>query len=210
MAEAVRELIAIGTNEGLAAARERGRVGGHPSVATEEVIRAVRDLLRIPGRSITSIAKLLGISPGTLYNHIPDLRELRVSGRAPPDQRADEADRLQPEQSQRHFVYTNNSHPASNRPVLYEPVAPSGETIGQLMTEMAPLRARLRQPHGGQESAASLGTRRAKLRTRGSMRARTAARTQRWGVGVGRVTARGPGTGTLSFTSAVHLLSDAV
>ncbi|MFF4794516.1 DUF4158 domain-containing protein [Streptomyces sp. NPDC001276] len=32
-----------------------------------------------PGRSITSIAKLLGVSPGTLYNHIPDLAELRAS-----------------------------------------------------------------------------------------------------------------------------------
>ncbi|MFD8790858.1 hypothetical protein [Streptomyces vinaceus] len=66
------------TNEGLAAARERGRVGGRPSVATEEVIRAARDLLPDPGRSITSIAKLLGVSPGTPYNHISDLRELRV------------------------------------------------------------------------------------------------------------------------------------
>jgi DNA-binding CsgD family transcriptional regulator len=27
-----------------------------------------------------SIAKLLGVSPGTLYNHIPDLRELRAGG----------------------------------------------------------------------------------------------------------------------------------
>ncbi|MEU0837026.1 helix-turn-helix domain-containing protein [Streptomyces sp. NPDC005969] len=36
-----------------------------------------RDLLPDPGRSISSIAELLGISPGTLYNHIPDLRELR-------------------------------------------------------------------------------------------------------------------------------------
>ncbi|MGW0964102.1 helix-turn-helix domain-containing protein [Streptomyces gelaticus] len=71
--------IFIGTNEGLAAARARGRVGGRPSVATDEVIRAARDLLPDPGRSITSIAKLLGVSPGTLYNHIPDLRELRAS-----------------------------------------------------------------------------------------------------------------------------------
>ncbi|WP_432763102.1 recombinase family protein [Actinomadura xylanilytica] len=78
LAEFIRELIVIGTNEGLAAARERGRVGGRPSVATEEVIRAARDLLPDPGRSITSIAKLLGVSPGTLYNHIPDLRELRA------------------------------------------------------------------------------------------------------------------------------------
>lgn len=80
LAEFIRELIVIGTNEGLAAAR--ARVGGRPSVATDEVIRAARDLLPDPGRSITSIAKLLGVSPGTLYNHIPDLRELR-SGALP-------------------------------------------------------------------------------------------------------------------------------
>ncbi|MFJ4634271.1 recombinase family protein [Streptomyces hygroscopicus] len=79
LAEFIRELIVIGTKEGLAAARARGRVGGRPSVATEEIIRAARDLLPDPGRSITSIAKLLGVSPGTLYNHIPDLRELRAS-----------------------------------------------------------------------------------------------------------------------------------
>ncbi|MGC0387046.1 recombinase family protein [Streptomyces sp. SAI-129] len=78
LAEFIRELIVIGTEEGLAAARARGRVGGRPSVATEEIIRAARDLLPDPGRSITSIAKLLGVSPGTLYNHIPDLRELRA------------------------------------------------------------------------------------------------------------------------------------
>ncbi|MFV5992257.1 helix-turn-helix domain-containing protein [Streptomyces sp. NPDC056231] len=42
------------------------------------LIHAARDLLPDPGRSISSIAELLGISPGTLYNHIPDLRELRA------------------------------------------------------------------------------------------------------------------------------------
>ncbi|MEE4593654.1 recombinase family protein [Streptomyces sp. DSM 41524] len=80
LAEFIRELIVIGTKEGHVAARARGRVGGRPTVATEEIIRAARDLLPDPGRSITSIAKLLGVSPGTLYNHIPDLRELRVGG----------------------------------------------------------------------------------------------------------------------------------
>ncbi|MFC5958241.1 hypothetical protein ACFP51_28430 [Streptomyces pratens] len=45
-------------------------------VATEEVIRAARDLLPAPGRSITSIAKLLGVSPGTLCHHVPDLRAM--------------------------------------------------------------------------------------------------------------------------------------
>ncbi|MGW0476865.1 hypothetical protein [Streptomyces coeruleorubidus] len=77
LAEFIRELIVIGTNEGLAA-RARGRFGGRPTVATEKVIRAARDLLPGPGRSITSIVKLLGVSPGTLYNHIPDLQELRT------------------------------------------------------------------------------------------------------------------------------------
>ncbi|MFJ5900887.1 hypothetical protein ACIQFZ_37045 [Streptomyces sp. NPDC093064] len=48
LAEFIRELIVIGTNEGLAAARARGRVGGRPSVATEEVIKAARDLLPDP------------------------------------------------------------------------------------------------------------------------------------------------------------------
>ncbi|MET9497467.1 recombinase family protein [Streptomyces sp. NPDC006552] len=83
LAEFIRELIVQGTREGLAAARARGRVGGRPTVATEEVIKAARDLLPDPGRSITSIAKLLNVSPGTLYNHIPDLRDLRAAGAVP-------------------------------------------------------------------------------------------------------------------------------
>nr|WP_308222563.1 recombinase family protein [Frankia sp. AgB32] len=82
LAEFIRELIVAGTREGLAAARARGRVGGRPTVATQEIIRAARDMLPNPDASVTSIAKLLGVSPGTLYNHIPDLRELRAAGRA--------------------------------------------------------------------------------------------------------------------------------
>ena len=82
LAEFIRELIVSGTREGLAAARARGRTGGRPTVATPEIIRAARDMLPNPDASITSIARLLGVSPGTLYNHIPDLRELRARGRA--------------------------------------------------------------------------------------------------------------------------------
>lgn len=82
LAEFIRELIVSGTREGLAAARARGRVGGRPTVITPEIIRAARDMLPNPDASITAIAKLLGVSPGTLYNHIPDLRELRTAGRA--------------------------------------------------------------------------------------------------------------------------------
>jgi DNA invertase Pin-like site-specific DNA recombinase len=81
LAEFIRELIVSGTREGLAAARARGRVGGRPSVVNPDIIRAARDMLPNPDHSITSIATLLGVSPGTLYNHIPDLRELRTKPR---------------------------------------------------------------------------------------------------------------------------------
>lgn len=81
LAEFIRELIVSGTHEGLAAARARGRVGGRPSVINAEILRAARDMLPNPEASVASIAKLLGVSPGTLYNHIPELRELRAAGR---------------------------------------------------------------------------------------------------------------------------------
>lgn len=70
-----------GTREGLAAAKARGRVGGRPTVVTPDLLRAARDMLPNPEHSVISIAKLLGVSPGTLYNHIPNLRELRVARR---------------------------------------------------------------------------------------------------------------------------------
>nr|BFE82492.1 hypothetical protein GCM10020093_050930 [Planobispora longispora] len=38
-----------------------------------------RELLADPGNSVASVARLLGVSTGTLYNHIPDLRELRAA-----------------------------------------------------------------------------------------------------------------------------------
>ncbi len=46
-----------------------------------EIIRAARDMVPQPAASVASIANLPGISPGTLYNHIPDLQELRAAGR---------------------------------------------------------------------------------------------------------------------------------
>jgi DNA invertase Pin-like site-specific DNA recombinase len=78
LAEFIRELIVSGTREGLEAARARGRVGGRPTVVNDDLLRAARDMLPNPEHSVTSIARLLGVSPGTLYNHIPDLKELRA------------------------------------------------------------------------------------------------------------------------------------
>ncbi|TMR88608.1 recombinase family protein [Nonomuraea basaltis] len=82
LAEFIRELIIAGTREGLASARARGRVGGRPTVVNEDLIRAAKDMLPNPEHSITSIAKLLGVSVGTLYNHIPDLKDLRAAATA--------------------------------------------------------------------------------------------------------------------------------
>lgn len=50
-----------------------------PTVVTEEIIRAARDMLPNSANSVTSVAKLLGVSVGTLYNHIPELKQLRQS-----------------------------------------------------------------------------------------------------------------------------------
>ncbi len=82
LAEFIPELIVSGTREGLAAARDRGRVGGRPMVVTPEIIRAARDMLPSPERSTTSIAKILGVCLGDTLA-VPDLNELR-----PPMRRA--------------------------------------------------------------------------------------------------------------------------
>lgn len=37
-------------------------------------------MLPNPDNSITTIAKLLGVSPGTVHSHKPDLKELREAG----------------------------------------------------------------------------------------------------------------------------------
>lgn len=81
LAEFIRELIIEGTREGLAAAKAQGRTGGRPSVVDAELLAAARRLLPDPEQSVKSLARLLGVSAGTLYNHIPDLQELRASGR---------------------------------------------------------------------------------------------------------------------------------
>ncbi|BCK66478.1 hypothetical protein Srufu_004310 [Streptomyces libani subsp. rufus] len=78
----IAEVLPLGWDTDLsaaAAARARGRVGGRPTVITPQIIAAARDMLPNPDHSIASIAGLLGVSPGTLYNHVPDLQALRQS-----------------------------------------------------------------------------------------------------------------------------------
>jgi len=73
LAEFIRELIAEGTREGLDAARARGQRLGRPPALTAGQIRQARDLLTLPGSSISSIARLHGVSRSTIYKYLPEL-----------------------------------------------------------------------------------------------------------------------------------------
>lgn len=77
IAEFIRELIAESTREGQAAARARGKRIGRPPALTPEQVRHARFLLTEPENTIASIAELLGVSRGTIYAHVPELREGR-------------------------------------------------------------------------------------------------------------------------------------
>ncbi len=86
LAEFIRELIVRGTHEGLAQARARGARLGRPPAMDEEKIRHARTLLARPENSISSIAKLLGVSRNTIYKYVPELaagRDSLVAGDAP-------------------------------------------------------------------------------------------------------------------------------
>lgn len=73
LAEFIRELIVDGTNEGLAAARARGQRLGRPPAMNAEQIRQARAMLSRPDESVSSIARLIGVSRSTLYKHLPEL-----------------------------------------------------------------------------------------------------------------------------------------
>ncbi|WP_333742715.1 recombinase family protein [Streptomyces ardesiacus] len=79
LAEFIRELIIQGTHEGIAAARARGQRLGRPPAMTEEQILHARSMLANPEASISSIAKLLGVSRTTIYKYVPELATGRAS-----------------------------------------------------------------------------------------------------------------------------------
>ncbi|MFB0617963.1 recombinase family protein [Streptomyces sp. AGS-58] len=68
LAESIREPIVQGTYEGPDAARARRARLGRPPAMTEEQVRHARDLIARPENTVTSIAKLLGVSRSTIYN----------------------------------------------------------------------------------------------------------------------------------------------
>lgn len=77
LAEFIRELIVEGTNEGLAAARARGQRLGRPPAMDADMVARARRLLTQPEESVSSIAKLLGVSRSTLYKYVPELKPER-------------------------------------------------------------------------------------------------------------------------------------
>jgi hypothetical protein len=86
LAEFIRELIIEGTREGLDAARARGQRLGRPPAMTPEQIKHARDLLAQPHNTVSSIARVLGISRSTIYKYVPELAEGRpalTAGNAP-------------------------------------------------------------------------------------------------------------------------------
>jgi DNA invertase Pin-like site-specific DNA recombinase len=73
LAEFIRELIVEGTHEGLDAARARGTRLGRPPALTPEKIRQARQLLAKHEETVSSIARLLGVSRATIYKHVPEI-----------------------------------------------------------------------------------------------------------------------------------------
>lgn len=69
LAEFERDLIRERTWAGLAAARARGRVGGRPSVWTEEK-REQAERMLAEGKSVATVAKVLGVSRASVYRTI--------------------------------------------------------------------------------------------------------------------------------------------
>ena len=51
---------------------------------TAEQIRHARDLLTRPDNTVSSIARLLGVSRATIYKYVPDVTTGRVVAALPP------------------------------------------------------------------------------------------------------------------------------
>jgi len=72
-----RELIQERTLAGLAAARERGRLGGRPTALSPAKLKQARKMIgeKTP---VTEVAQVLGASRATLYRRVPELGEART------------------------------------------------------------------------------------------------------------------------------------
>ena len=80
LAEFERALISERTVAGLAAARARGRTGGHPFKMTPAKVRLAMAAMGQRETKVGALCKELGVSRQTLYRHVSPLGELRPDG----------------------------------------------------------------------------------------------------------------------------------
>jgi DNA invertase Pin-like site-specific DNA recombinase len=80
LAEFERTVIRERTRAGLSAARARSRVGGRPAKLSVDDVKAAKALLADPTITVADIAKRLGVSPATLYRHLPAARSMTQEG----------------------------------------------------------------------------------------------------------------------------------
>jgi len=78
LAELQRELIVANTNDGLAAARARGRVGGRRPKLTADQVALAQQLYDAREKTVQQIADLFGVPRTTVYNH---LRKTEIVGK---------------------------------------------------------------------------------------------------------------------------------
>jgi len=72
IAEFERDLIRERVQAGLTAARQRGRLGGRPSIMDAKKLKMAETLYRDKNNTPADICKTLGISKATLYRHLKE------------------------------------------------------------------------------------------------------------------------------------------
>lgn len=72
-AQLERDTIAERTKAGLEAAKAKGKLGGRPSVVDAKKLATIKKLVRSGDHSRADIARMVGISPATLYRVIQTL-----------------------------------------------------------------------------------------------------------------------------------------
>ena len=71
LAEFERAVIRERTSAGLQAARARGKQGGRPTRISASDLQMARTLLTNPAIRVADVAARIGVSPATLYRHLP-------------------------------------------------------------------------------------------------------------------------------------------
>jgi len=74
LAEFEKSLLRERTLAGLAAARERGRIGGRPVKMDDSKVAMAKVLLSQPGTAMRDVCQALGVSRATVYRHFQDGR----------------------------------------------------------------------------------------------------------------------------------------